>query len=149
LNIYSGGLTLNSGARVFAYLTAPSGAVMINGNCQIVGGIACDRLSLNSNGPARPLSHTLYVAAASLQRRKTNFSKRRWEANEYWSKLLSAISYRWIWADSSPYTLFPEFGCSYLLGFFSRRIRARWSHHRIEQVFKDGGWVLTTAGVRR
>ena len=55
LNIYSGGLTLNGGASVYAYVTAPGGAVTINGACQIVGGIACDRLTINNNGRVRLL----------------------------------------------------------------------------------------------
>jgi len=55
LNIHSGGLTLNGGASVHAYVTAPGGAVTINGACQIVGGIASDRLIINNNGRARLL----------------------------------------------------------------------------------------------
>jgi hypothetical protein len=56
LNIYSGGLTLNGGASVHGYATAPSGAVMINGNCQVVGGLASDRLMINNNGRLRLLA---------------------------------------------------------------------------------------------
>ena len=55
LNIYSGGLTLNSGANVTGYITAPTGSVMINGGGQIVGGIACDRLTINGNSKVRVL----------------------------------------------------------------------------------------------
>ncbi len=56
LNIHAGGLTLNSGANVYGYVAAPSGAVMTNGNCQIVGGLASDRLTINNNGRLRLLA---------------------------------------------------------------------------------------------
>jgi hypothetical protein len=55
-NIYAGGLTLNSGANVYGYVAAPRGAVVINSNCQIVGGLAGDRLTLNNNGRLRLLA---------------------------------------------------------------------------------------------
>jgi hypothetical protein len=55
-NIYAGGLTLNNGANVYGYVAAPRGAVMINGNCQIVGGLASDRLTINNNGRLRLLA---------------------------------------------------------------------------------------------
>src|SRR5215470_17657279 len=48
-NMYAGGLTLNGGANVYGYVAAPGGAVAINGNCQIVGGMASDRLTINNN----------------------------------------------------------------------------------------------------
>lgn len=56
LNIYSGGVTLNSGASVYGYVTAPGGTVTINGNAQIVGGVACDRLTINGTGRLRLLA---------------------------------------------------------------------------------------------
>jgi rhamnogalacturonan endolyase len=55
-NVYAGGLTLNSGANVYGYIAAPNGAVAINGNCQIVGGLASDRLTINNNGRLRLLA---------------------------------------------------------------------------------------------
>ncbi|HEY9432742.1 MAG TPA: hypothetical protein VI260_14855, partial [Blastocatellia bacterium] len=55
-NLYAGGLTLNSGANVYGYVAAPRGAVGINGNCQVVGGLASDRLTINSNGRLRLLA---------------------------------------------------------------------------------------------
>jgi rhamnogalacturonan endolyase len=55
-NIYAGGLTLNGGANVYGYVAAPSGALVVNGNCQIVGGLASDRLTMNNNGRLRLLA---------------------------------------------------------------------------------------------
>jgi rhamnogalacturonan endolyase len=55
-NINAGGLTLNGGANVYGYVSAPRGAVMVNGNCQIVGGLASDRLTINSGGRLRLLA---------------------------------------------------------------------------------------------
>jgi len=55
-NIYAGGLTLNGGANVYGYVAAPSGAVAINGNCQVVGGLASDRLTINNKGRLRLLA---------------------------------------------------------------------------------------------
>jgi autotransporter-associated beta strand protein len=52
-NIYAGGLTLSGGANVYGYVAAPRGAVVVNGNCSIVGGLASDRLTINSNGRLR------------------------------------------------------------------------------------------------
>ena len=49
LNIHAGGMTLNGAANLYGYLAAPSGSVVINGNCRITGGLASDRLSLNNN----------------------------------------------------------------------------------------------------
>jgi rhamnogalacturonan endolyase len=56
LNIYSGDVALNTGANVYGYVTAPAGTVMINGNTQIMGGVACDRLTINSGGQLRLLA---------------------------------------------------------------------------------------------
>jgi hypothetical protein len=50
LNIYNGGIALNSGANVYGYVTAPGGTVMIIGNAQIVGGVDCDRLTISNSG---------------------------------------------------------------------------------------------------
>ena len=55
-NVYDGGLTLNSGANVYGYVAAPRGVTVVNGNCQIVGGLASDRLTLNSSGRLRLLA---------------------------------------------------------------------------------------------
>jgi rhamnogalacturonan endolyase len=49
LNIYTGGLTLNQGANIYGYVTAPAGVVTINGDGQLVGGVASNSLTLNSN----------------------------------------------------------------------------------------------------
>jgi rhamnogalacturonan endolyase len=56
LNIYAGGLMLNSGASVYGYVAAPAGTVVVNGSCRIVGGLASDRLTININGRLRLLS---------------------------------------------------------------------------------------------
>jgi hypothetical protein len=50
LNVAAGGVTLNSGAGVFGYVSAPAGTVNVNGNCLLEGGLAADRLTVNSNG---------------------------------------------------------------------------------------------------
>ncbi len=57
-NVYAGGLALNSGAQVYGYVSAPNGAVTVNGNCRIVGGLASDRLTINTNGRLRLLAPT-------------------------------------------------------------------------------------------
>jgi hypothetical protein len=49
-NIYAGSLSLNQGAIIYGYVTAPAGVVTINGGCQLVGGLASDGLAINSNG---------------------------------------------------------------------------------------------------
>jgi endo-1,4-beta-xylanase len=51
LAIASGGLTLNSGATLNAFVTAPSGVVMVNG--ALSGRLACDRLTVNGSGVLR------------------------------------------------------------------------------------------------
>lgn len=48
LAIASGGLTLNGGATLSAFVTAPSGHVMLNGTLN--GRLACDRLTINGGG---------------------------------------------------------------------------------------------------
>jgi rhamnogalacturonan endolyase len=56
LNIYMGGLTLNGGGNVYGYVAAPGGTILVNGNCQIVGGMASDRLTVNNTGRLRLLA---------------------------------------------------------------------------------------------
>ena len=56
LNIHAGGLTLNGGANVYGYVAAPGGTVVVNGNCQIAGGLASNRLTINNNGRVRLLA---------------------------------------------------------------------------------------------
>jgi endo-1,4-beta-xylanase len=51
LNLAAGGLTLNGGASLNGYVTAPSGAVMLNG--ALTGGVAADRLTVNGGGLLR------------------------------------------------------------------------------------------------
>jgi rhamnogalacturonan endolyase len=53
LNLFAGGLTLNSGSSVYGYVSAPAGTLTINGNCQIVGGAAASYLTINSGGRLR------------------------------------------------------------------------------------------------
>ena len=48
LAIASGGVTLNGGATLSAFVTAPSGTVMLNGTLN--GRIAADRLIINGAG---------------------------------------------------------------------------------------------------
>lgn len=48
LKVYSGGVTLNSGATLNGFVTAPNGTVTINGACTLKGRSASDRLTLNS-----------------------------------------------------------------------------------------------------
>ncbi len=50
LNLAAGGVTLNSGAGVFGYVSAPAGTVVVNGHCLLEGGLAADRLTINVNG---------------------------------------------------------------------------------------------------
>jgi hypothetical protein len=58
LNIHSGGLTLNGGVTLHGYVNAPSGAVVVNGNSLLAGGLAADRLTVNGNGVLRLLADT-------------------------------------------------------------------------------------------
>lgn len=53
LNLYSGGFTLNGGCSVYGTVNAPNGTVIINGGSQLIGGLACDQLLLNSGGLLR------------------------------------------------------------------------------------------------
>jgi rhamnogalacturonan endolyase len=50
LHIAGGGLTLNGGSQVHGYVVAPAGQVTINNNSKLSGGLAADRLTLNSHG---------------------------------------------------------------------------------------------------
>ncbi len=43
-------MTLNSGSALYALVKDPSGTVFINGNSQLIGTVACDRLTVNSGG---------------------------------------------------------------------------------------------------
>ena len=56
LNLHSGGLTLNGGSTVHAYVNAPGGTVVVNGNSQLIGGVQCDRLTINGGGLIRLLA---------------------------------------------------------------------------------------------
>ena len=49
LNIFAGNLSINQGATVYGYVTAPAGVVTINGGGQLVGGLASDGLAINSS----------------------------------------------------------------------------------------------------
>jgi DNA/RNA endonuclease G (NUC1) len=49
LAIYSGGVTLN-GISVYGYVVVPAGAVNINGNSALHGGMNADSLTVNSSG---------------------------------------------------------------------------------------------------
>lgn len=53
LTISSGGLTLNGGARLYGTINAPNGTVILNGNSHLVGGVACDRLTINGGALLR------------------------------------------------------------------------------------------------
>src|SRR5262249_35628296 len=55
-DIYAGGLTLNGGANGYGYFPAASGAVVISGDCQCVGGLASERMTITSNGRLRSLA---------------------------------------------------------------------------------------------
>lgn len=50
LQIYSGGVTLNSGASISGAIIAPAGTVSINGNATVRGAVSADRLTVNRNG---------------------------------------------------------------------------------------------------
>ena len=50
INLYSGGLTLNGGATLHGFVNVPNGTVVVNGNSQLIGGVACDRLIVNGAG---------------------------------------------------------------------------------------------------
>jgi rhamnogalacturonan endolyase len=56
LNIASGGLTLNGGCTIHAFVKAPAagtGTVIINGNSSLVGGLVADKLIVNGGGLLR------------------------------------------------------------------------------------------------
>ncbi|HKE59973.1 MAG TPA: hypothetical protein VKB46_24850, partial [Pyrinomonadaceae bacterium] len=50
LNLFAGGVTLNTGSNLYGYVTAPAGTLMINKNCQVGGGVAVNSLTINSGG---------------------------------------------------------------------------------------------------
>ncbi len=50
LQIATGGVTLNSGARLDGVVLAPAGTVTINGNARLNGRVESDRLVINSGG---------------------------------------------------------------------------------------------------
>ncbi len=58
--IAAGGLTLNSPARFDGYVTAPHGAVVLNSQAVLTGGVQSDRLTLNSG--------SRLIALAAVQR---------------------------------------------------------------------------------
>ncbi|MGE0444161.1 MAG: Ig-like domain-containing protein, partial [Vicinamibacterales bacterium] len=76
LRIANGGLQLNNSISVYGYVEAPNGEVTVNGGTRLVGGLAADKLTVNSNGtltlqalPAdcepEPTPVTVTVASAS------------------------------------------------------------------------------------
>jgi len=50
LNLAAGGLTLNQGATLDGYVTAPAGTITLNSKTTLQGQVACDRLTLNGSG---------------------------------------------------------------------------------------------------
>jgi len=46
----TGGLALNSGSSLYGYAEVPNGPVTINAGTELVGGLAADKLTMNSNG---------------------------------------------------------------------------------------------------
>ncbi|MGE0862279.1 MAG: Ig-like domain-containing protein [Vicinamibacterales bacterium] len=46
----TGGLALNSGSSLYGYAEVPNGPVTINSGTELVGGLAADKLTMNSNG---------------------------------------------------------------------------------------------------
>lgn len=70
LNVSSGGVTLNGGCNVYGYVNAPNSTVTLNGNSQLIGRLACDRLTINGGGMLRlveapPANQPPSVAIAS------------------------------------------------------------------------------------
>ena len=53
LHIYSGGLTLDGRGALHGFVNVPNGTVIVGGNSELVGGVACDRLTLNGDGVLR------------------------------------------------------------------------------------------------
>jgi hypothetical protein len=50
LNVVAGGLTLNTGANIYGYVTISNGVLGINGNTFIVGGVAANQLLIKNKG---------------------------------------------------------------------------------------------------
>ncbi len=48
--VVAGGLTLNTGANIYGYVTISDGVLAINGNTFIVGGVAANQLLIKNNG---------------------------------------------------------------------------------------------------
>jgi len=53
LSVSSGGLTLNGGAGVSGYVSAPAGTVVVGGNAILTGGVVADRIIVNGSGVLR------------------------------------------------------------------------------------------------
>jgi RHS repeat-associated protein len=56
VQLATGDFTLNGGISIYGEVVAPSGTVRLNGNTQLIGGLACDRLLLNGNNLLRFLA---------------------------------------------------------------------------------------------
>jgi RHS repeat-associated protein len=74
LQLSSGGVTLNGGSSLYAVAKAPAGTVIVNGNAQLIGTVACDRLTINGGGLLRltesalpPVNQAPVVSAGSNQ----------------------------------------------------------------------------------
>jgi hypothetical protein len=50
LHIVGGDLPINSSSEIYGYVVIPAGQVTINNNSKLIGGLAADRLTLNSHG---------------------------------------------------------------------------------------------------
>ena len=75
LNISSGDFTLNGGCTVYGTVNAPGGTVTVNGNSQLIGGVACDRLTVNALPPRS--SRTPLPRSRSRLPRTTRSTRRR------------------------------------------------------------------------
>lgn len=77
LQVATGGLTLNAGSSLYSVVKAPAGPVVINANAQLVGTLACDRLTINAGGllhltesalpPMPPINQPPVVSAGANQ----------------------------------------------------------------------------------
>ncbi len=65
-SIASGGLTLNSPARFAGYVTAPAGAVVVNGPATLTGGVRSDSLTLNSGSRLTVVGRTRPVPVPAI-----------------------------------------------------------------------------------
>lgn len=66
LKVAAGGVTLNGGGALYGTVLAPSGTVIINGNSSLVGGLACDRLTMNGNALLRLLQQDATPPAVNI-----------------------------------------------------------------------------------